>query len=724
MGEVFLAQDLSLDRKVALKFLPQIAEEDRASRSRMVEEAKAAAAIDHPFVCKIYEVGEASGRAFIGMEFIEGETLQARLKSASLPLKIVVQIASEIAEALLKAHEKGVIHRDLKPSNIMLTPEGHVKVMDFGLAERMSSGRGDDTLSSGAAPSRGGGTPSYMSPEQIRGQPLDQRSDLFSFGMVFFEMLTGGHPFQKATSIDTTTAILREDPATTRQDLKNYPTLVQHFLRKCLAKDVDRRYQSAAEILADLRLLRDELVTQPSRSRSSGASIAVLPFVNLSPDKENEYFSDGITEDIIASISRIPGLNVISRTSVMRYKGTTKSPEEIARELRVDVILEGSVRRAGNRVRIRSGLVDVESHQQLWAEAYDRDMTDIFDIQSEVAQSIATTLKATLSADHRQLLQPAPPPNLEAYHLYLRGRHFLNRMTPEGIQKAIECFEGALALDPGYARSHAGISTAYVNAAHFSYMPPQEAFPKAKTAARTALEMDPMLAEAHSSMAVVLFNYDWEWVEAERSFRRAIELNTSYSEAHTAYSVFLTVHGRNEEAVEQARRGLELDPLSLMASMGLGWVLHFANRHEEAIRQFEATLEMDPNYLIARCLLAVVYLEQGRYDEAIPILQQWHWSRAHLGQAYATSGDANAAREILKEITDPSQVNYFSAFDIGLIYFLIGENDEGFRWFEKAYQVRENKLIYVKEIFKRVARLHVEPSDPRWTSLLQRLNLL
>jgi TolB-like protein/Tfp pilus assembly protein PilF len=446
--------------------------------------------------------------------------------------------------------------------------------------------------------------------------------------------------------------------------------------------------------------------------------------VNLSPDKENEYFSDGITEDIIASISRIPGLNVISRTSVMRYKGTTKSPEEIARELRVDVILEGSVRRAGNRVRIRSGLVDVESHQQLWAEAYDRDMTDIFDIQSEVAQSIATTLKATLSADHRQLLQPAPPPNLEAYHLYLRGRHFLNRMTPEGIQKAIECFEGALALDPGYARSHAGISTAYVNAAHFSYMPPQEAFPKAKTAARTALEMDPMLAEAHSSMAVVLFNYDWEWAEAERSFRRAIELNPSYAEAHTAYSVFLTVHGRNEEAVEQARRGLELDPLSLMASMGLGWVLHFANRHEEAIRQFEATLEMDPNYLIARCLLAVVYLEQGRYDEAIPILQQWHWSRAHLGQAYATSGDANAAREILKEITDPSQVNYFSAFDIGLIYFLIGENDEGFRWFEKAYQVRENKLIYVKEIFKRVARLHVEPSDPRWTSLLQRLNLL
>jgi eukaryotic-like serine/threonine-protein kinase len=726
MGVVFLARDLSLDRKVALKFLTPNLSSDRINQRRILEEAKAAGAIDHPFVCKIYEVGETNGTAFIVMEFVEGETLQTRIRDAALPLKIAQQIASEIVEALVKAHSIGVIHRDLKPANIMLTREGHVKVMDFGLAERLRPERGEGTVSEWVPPRPGAGTAGYMSPEQIRGEALDQRSDLFSFGIILYEMIEGKHPFQKATAIETSAAILRDEVVpSSAGGLRRCSPMVDRILFKALAKDLAVRYQSAAEILADLRALHEEIAVRaaPSRSRPAGLSIAVLPFVNLSADKENEYFSDGITEDIITSLSRIPGLHVISRTSVMRYKGASKSPQEIASELGVDVILEGSVRRAGNRVRIRSGLVEVDTHRQLWGEAYDRDMVDIFEIQSEVAERIATTLNARLSAEHRELLQAASSQNLDAYQLYLQGRHFLNRMTPEGINKAIECFEGALAHSPDYARTYAAISTAYVNAGHLSYKAPQEAFPKASEAARRALELDPRLAEAHCSMAMVLFHYQWQWAEAERFFKRAIELNQSYAEAHTAYSLFLTAQGRNAQAIEQARRGLDLDPLSLLARTTLGWVMHFAGHYEEAIQNFETVLEMDPNYLIAHSLLAVVYLEQGRYAEAIAILKQWHWSRAHLAQALATAGDENSARQVLKEITDPSQVKAFSAFDIGLIHFLLGENDDGFRWFQQAYEARDNKLIYVKEVFKRARRVHVDPTNPQWLTLLDHLNL-
>lgn len=721
MGEVYLAEDSALERKVALKVLPATTQHDPVARRAVIQEAKAAAAIDHPFVCKIYEVGESGGRVFISMEYVRGEMLYTRLRAATLPLKVAVQIATEIVEALAKAHENRVVHRDLKPGNIMLTPEGHVKVMDFGLAQRLPHGNEPQETLSGAGSGSWSGTPGYMAPEQIRGLPTDARGDLFAFGIVFYELLTRVHPFQRANNILTTTAILTEAPTPLRRHLRNYPPLLDPMIEKALAKLPAGRYQSAAEILADLRRLEDDLVTPPSATRPENVTVAVLPFENLSADKENEYFSDGITEEIIAQISRIPGLTTISRRSVMRYKGVCKTPQEIARELKVDAVLEGSVRRAGNRVRIQSGLVDVETDRQLWTETYDRQMTDIFEIQSEVSQKIAEILRANLSPAQRELLEPPTLQDLTAYHFYLKGRYFLNRFTADGIEKAIGYFQQAAQAEPRNAHALAGLCTAYVNAAHFSYRAPGDAFPLAKEAARRALELDPDLAEAHAAMAMVQFNYEWDWPAAERSFLRAIELNPSFADAYSAYSRFLSASGRHEESVEQARRALELDPLSLAASTVFGSSLSFAGRHDEAIEQFQRALELDPNYLVAHACMAAAYVAQERFEKAIDILKRWNWTRAHLCAAHALGGEETTARAILEEITDPQQAVYFSSYDIGYIYFCLGDYDNGFLWFDKAFAERDNRLLYAKQVFRLVRQFEPLVADPRWKRLLERL---
>jgi eukaryotic-like serine/threonine-protein kinase len=693
MGEVCLAHDTSLDRKVALKFLPEATQRDTTAQRRFLAEAKAAAAIDHPYVCKIYEIGEVEGKAFIAMEYVEGETLKQRLSRAQLPLKLTLQITLEIGEAVAKGHELGIVHRDLKPANIMITLDGHTKVMDFGLAKRMLTSVGDTTLSSILTlPGAVVGTLGYMSPEQLRGQPVDHRADIFALGVVFYEMLTGIHPFGKQVPMEIAAAILRETPAPLSRYLKNCPESLEHIGKRLLGKGLGDRYQSVREVLLDLRNLQEESASALPQSRPMSISIAVLPFVNLSSARENEYFSDGITEDIIAQLSKIAGLQVIARTSVMRYKNADKDLAQIGHELGVNTLLEGSVRREGNRVRIVGSLVDVETQRELWAETYDRDMDDVLAVQSEVSQHIATTLKAGLPSAELQHIQLGRVEDIEAYHLYLKGRYFLNKLTSEGIRKAIRHFQGALDKDPNYARSYAGISTCYANSGHFNYVPPSEAFPKAKAAAIKALELDNSLAEAHVSIALVEVFFSWDWAAAEQSFRRAIELNPNFAEAHIYYSWYLVIVNRLEEALAEAERVVDLDPLSPFATTNLGWVLSMIDHLDAAIEQFNKTLEIDPSFLPVKTCLAFAYMGKRMYREAIECLQDWTWSRCILGEAYALAGQDEAARQLLAEITRFSQKEIHRPSEIAWLCIILGEREQASEWLEKAFRKRDYTL--------------------------------
>ena len=720
---MYLAEDTSLDRKVALKFLPEGSAEDPAARERFVREARAAAAIDHPYVCKIYEAGVVNRRPFISMEFVEGETLLDRFSKGPMPLKEGLRVGVEIAEALAKAHEKGVVHRDLKPSNIMLTRDEHVKVVDFGLAKRILADDAE-TVSILERTWTGplAGTLNYMSPEQLRASPVDHRTDIFSLGVIFYEMFSGVHPFRKDSAMETAGAILREPPAPLFSYCKTCPSFLEQIVSKMLSKGLAGRYTSVRELLGNLR----ELQEKPERrwpERPVVSSLAVLPFVNRSADKDNEFFSDGITEDIIAELSKISDLRVISRTSVMRYKGVERDLKEVGRELGVQTVLEGSVRRAGSRVRIVSTLIDAETDRPLWAETYDRELEDVFAIQSEVSRQIAVALKASLAPLRAERQKRDESRQPEAYSLYLRGRFFMNKLTAEGIQQGVQYFKKVLEIDPNSAKSYAGISTCYANAGHFGLLPLAESFPKAKAAAQKALELDENLAEAHASMALVMLFYDWDWDGAERGFTRAIELNPNFAEAHTLYSWYLIARKRFPEAVREAQEAVQLDPLSIVANTNLGWVLAFAGRYDEGIEQTKKAIEMEPNFLPSVNLLGYIYLLQGAYGEGVRLIERSHWDKAHLGQAYAVAGQYDAGRAVLKEIADPSFSGFRSPLEISLLCFLLGELDQGFEWLERAYEAHDNRIVYLRNFAELHDQMESCRADPRYAAMVRRLGL-
>ena len=694
MGLVYLAHDTWLDRRVALKSLPEVAQRDPVARERFIREARSAAAIDHPYVCKIYEAGEFEGEAFIAMEFVEGDTLEYRLRAGPLPWTAAVGLAVEIAEALSRAHEKGVIHRDLKPSNVMLMADGHAKVLDFGLAKRVASD--DQETVTGSALTQAGtvlGTPSYMSPEQLRARALDHRTDIFSLGIILYQMLSGIHPFRKASSMETGMAILSERPSPVSRFCQDCPARLDQVVGRMLAKEPSQRYDSVRQLLEDLRV--SELGRSPVATavRPSLASVAVLPFVSMgaAQEPEQEYFADGITEDIITQLSKIFGIKVIARTSVMRYKNSQKDLSDIGRELGVRHVLEGSVQRLGNRVRIRSGLVDTESSRQLWGEVYDRQLEDIFAIQTEVSRHIADALSLTLSPIRKATTEKGPA-SIEAYQRYLRGRYFLNKLTPDSIRKALDYLEGALEIDDRYAQAWAAISICYAISGHFDYIPRNEAFPKAKNAAQQALDLDDSVNEAHASMGLVHLFHDWDWQAADRSFRRAIELNDNWADVHTYYSWALCMMERFDEALSEARRALEIDPLSPFVSSNLGWVLIQANRCDEALEQFWHTLEIDPNYFPVQSLIGLAYVGKGMYDQAIERLRQFSWRKSMLGLAYALAGRHDEARAILAEITDASRGIRTPPSEIAQIYLYLGEREQAAHWLDRAYEERDYML--------------------------------
>jgi TolB-like protein len=664
MGEVYRARDPRLNRQVAIKLLPGELAADPHARERLRREAMAVAAIDHPYICKIFEIGEDGDALFLVMEYIAGETLHRRLQDGALPLPDALRVAGEIAEALQEAHARRFLHRDLKPANIMLTEQGHVKVMDFGLAKRVDDLPSPDqaTRELGAAPltARGSivGTPDYMSPEQVKGATLDWRSDLFSFGVILAEMTSGRHPFRQPSTGETLSAVLREPP-----DLSgDIPQGLGDVVRRLLAKRPEDRYESAADVRADLArasssaaivaaprahgapavwkrlawsasalglalagylIMTSGLLRPTSGATSAGTvirSIAVLPLDNYSGDPKQDYFAEGMTDELTANLATISQLRVISRGSVMQFKGKDRPPTpDIAGKLNVDAVVEGSVSRSGDRVRITAQLIDARADKHLWAKTFERSSRDVLALQAELASAIAREVNVRLTSSEQLRLTAAPSVNPEAHDAYLKGRYFFNRPSDENLKKAIAQFEEAVTLSPEFAPAFSGLSDAYLWAGYNEgFLTATEARPKAKAAAEKAVTLDDKSAEAHTSLAVFKLFYEYDLAGCEREFRRAFALNPNYAFAHDQFGMALAFQGRFQEAIAEGTRAIELDPLSPQVLIDATVPFMFQRNSEAAKRLGRRAAELDPTYFFRVMIDGWTDLEMGKFREAIP----------------------------------------------------------------------------------------------------------
>lgn len=768
MGEVYLAEDLTLNRKVAIKFLLSQETSDPASRKRLLKEAQAAAHLDHPNICTIHEVDERAERPFIVMQFVEGETLAARLDGGRLELSEACSIALQIAEALAEAHDRGIIHRDLKPQNIMLTPRGQAKLMDFGLA-KMSSFTSKSTNDaetrtqfSTVEPMMAGTVP-YMSPEQVRGLELDARSDIFSFGTVFYEMLSGKNPFRGQTTADTITQILTQIPPSLAESSAASAGL-DRIVEACLAKDRTRRFQSARDVIFSLknlggtealkaapvatstnRTLRARVLrilvpavmvllavlafiywrhrTNPAITGKPITSLAVLPLANNSGDPNNDYLSDGVTESIIDNLTHLSNLKVIARTTVFRYKGKAMDPQKVGRELGVDAVLTGYVNQMGGTLIIQTDLINVSDGTELGGERYTRRFEDIFQVQEEIAQQISDKLRLRLTGEEQHLLSQRIVANPVAYQLYLKGQYHLNRRTPEDLTKSIEFFQQAAATDSHLALASAGLADAYNLLGDYQVLAPRQAYPKAEEAAAHALQLDDMLAEAHTALAHARL-YEWDWRSAQEHYQRALALKPGYATAHQWYANYLMAVGRTDQALAEIKRALELDPLSLIINSSAGWHLYLAKKYDQVIDQQKRTLDLDAHFIPAHAILGMAWAQQGKYAQAISEFKTAvslspgnpDYS-AELGRTYALSGDLPRAQSTLNELLQSAQHRYVSPYSIARVYAALKNRDEALLWLNKAIQERNSELIFV-QVEPDFAPLH---SDPRFIEMIKQM---
>ena len=755
MGEVYLAQDTKLDRKVALKLLPEAVASDQQRMRRFVQEARAASSLNHPNIVTIHEIDRADSISFIATEFINGETLRNRIREAPMKLGEVLEVAIQVAGALNAAHAAGIIHRDIKPENIMIRRDGIVKVLDFGLAKLTAAqAAAVDTEAATKTllrtdPGIVFGTTAYMSPEQARGREVDARTDIFSLGVTLYEMLARRSPFAGATTSDVIAAILTKEPALPSSYNPAIPTELDRQVIKTLAKDRDERYQSAKGLLADLRQLQRHLeftaeterefgVTRPiAMSAKSGMrtpSIAVLPFADMSEQRDQEYFCDGIAEELINDLSHIQDLHVVARTSAFSFKGTQLDVREIGKKLNVNSVLEGSIRKAGSRLRITAQLVNVIDGYHLWSEKFDRELEDIFAIQDEISLAIVEHLKVKLLAGEKAALEKRhmddpkmPRVNPDAYDTYLKGRYFWNKRTEEGVRTALGYFQQTISKAPNYALAHSGIADCYiVGDGSYLGIPTGEAFELAHRATMKALEIDETLGEPHISRAAVLADFEWNWTESEREYLRGLELKPGYATGHQWYAEFLWTRGRHEESITQAKRALELDPLSLIANTALGTSLYFARRYDDAIEQFKSTLELEPNFYRAHYWLGLTYVSKAMLNEAIAELQKAvSISGGHaaaltgLGYAYACSGQRDKSARIIQQLKELSAQRYVSPLNFAMMYAALGQEEQAFAALSKAYQQRAEGMQYVKAF----PVLDPLRSDPRFAELLKNMGL-